>query len=73
MKDVKEEEFRLITIYGDEIIIRTDEDSLDDVFDVVIEKLDNNEIYSVGNYGETATFKGHDLTLIDFKKIIGRD
>jgi len=72
-KDVKKEEFRLITIYGDEIIIETDEDNLDEVFDLVIGKLDNNELYSVGNYGETATFKGHDLAIIDFKKIIGRD
>ena len=69
----KKEEFKLITIYGDEIIIETDEDSLDETFDAVIESLDNNEIYSVGNYGEIATFKGHELTLIDFKKIIGRD
>ena len=73
MKDVKEEEFRLITIYGDEIIIRTDEDSLDDVLEYTIKALDVNEIYSVGNYSETATFKGHDLTIIDFKKIISRD
>lgn len=73
MKDVKKEEFRLITIYGDEIIIETDVDSLEETFDTVVESLDNNEIYSVGNYGETATFKGHDLTLIDFKKIIGRE
>ena len=69
----KKEEFNLITIYGDEIIIETDEDSLDKVFEVIIEALDINELYSVGNYGETATFKGHDLTIIDFKKIIGRD
>ena len=69
----KREEFNLITIYGDEIIIETDEDSLDKVFEVIIEALDINELYSVGNYGETATFKGHDLTIIDFKKIIGRD
>jgi len=69
----KKEEFNLITIYGDEIIIETDEDSLDKVFEVIIEALDINELYSVGNYGETATFKGHDLTIIDLKKIIGRD
>ena len=69
----KKQEFKLITIYGDEIIIETDENSLDDVLEETIKSLDVNEIYSVGNYGETATFKGHDLTIIDFKKIIGRD
>jgi len=27
----------------------------------------------VGGNGEAAIFKGHELTIIDFKKIIGRD
>ena len=73
MEDDKKAGFSLITINGDEIFIETDEDSLDDVLEETTKALDVNKIYSVGNYGETATFKGHDLTLIDFKKIIGTD
>ena len=73
MGDDKKEGFSLITINGDEIFIETDEDNIDDVLEETIKALDVNEIYSVGNYGETAIFKGHDLTIIDFKKIIGRD
>ena len=72
-KNIKTEAFNLITIYGDEIIIETDEDGLDDVLEETTKVLDVNGIYAVGNYSETATFKGHDLTIIDFKKIIGRD
>ena len=73
MKDVKKTELKLITIYGDTITIEIDEEDIDDFFSMIIDNLDNNEIFSVGNYGETATFKNHDLTLIDFKKIIGME
>lgn len=73
MKDVKTEEFRLITIYGDEILIIIDEEFLEVAEGKIFEDLDANELYYVGNWGEVARFKGHELTVIDFKKIIGRD
>ena len=69
----KKEEFRLITIYGDEILIVTDEEFLETVEERILEDLDSNELYSVGAYEEVARFKGHELSIIDFKKIIGRD
>ena len=71
MKDSKVEEWRLVTIHGYEIIIETDEDNLDDVYDSIYEKLDNNDLYCVGEHSESARFKGHELSTIDFKKIIG--
>lgn len=69
----KKEEFRLITIYGDEILIITDEEFLETVEENMLEDLDSNKLYSVGAYDEVARFKGHELSVIDFKKIIGRD
>lgn len=69
----KKEEFRLITIYGDEILIITDEESLETIEEKMLEDLDSNKLYSVGGYDEVAKFKGHELSIIDFKKIIGRD
>ena len=69
----KKEEFNLITIYGDEIKIITDLENLDNIYTEILDDLDANNIYSVGNYGESAIFKGHELTVIDFKKVIGRD
>ena len=69
----KKEEFNLITIYGDEIKIITDLEDLDNIYTEILDDLDANNIYSVGNYGESAIFKGHELTVIDFKKVIGRD
>ena len=67
------EEFRLITIYGDEILIITDEESLETVEEKIFEDLDSNSLYYVGVWEEVARFKGHELSVIDFKKIIGRD
>jgi len=69
----KKEEFNLITICGDEILIITDEEFLETVEGKILEDLDSNELYSVGAYEEVARFKGHELSIIDFKKIIGRD
>ena len=69
----KQEEFNLITIYGDEIKIITDLDSIDAVYTEISDDLDANNLYYVGGNGETAIFKGHELSIIDFKKIIGRD
>lgn len=65
------EEFYLITIYGDEIKITTDEDGYDGVYTRIYNALDTNDIYCVGDYGESARFKDHELNTIDFKKIIG--
>lgn len=67
------EEFRLITICGDEIIIETDEDSFEEVHEEILEKLESNKLYFVGDYCETAKYKGYSLTVIDMKKIIGKD
>ena len=67
------EEFNLITIYGDEIKIIADLEEIEDVYTEMLDDLDANNIYSVGGHGESAIFKGHELTIIDFKKIIGRD
>ncbi|MBA7571788.1 hypothetical protein ES695_16015 [Candidatus Atribacteria bacterium 1244-E10-H5-B2] len=67
------EEFNLITIYGDEIKIIADSEEIGDVYTEMLDDLDANNIYSVGGNGESAIFKGHELTIIDFKKIIGRD
>jgi hypothetical protein len=69
----KREEFNLITIYGDEIKIITDLDCIDAVYTEMLSDLDANNLYYVGGNGESAIFKGHELTVIDFKKIIGRD
>lgn len=59
----KKEEFNLITIYGNEIKIITDLENLDNVYTEILDDLDANNIYSVGNYGESAIFKGHELTV----------
>lgn len=67
------EEFNLITICGDEIKIITDLDNVEAVYAEMLDDLDANNIYIVGGFGESAIFKGHELTVIDFKKIIGRD
>ena len=69
----KKEEFNLITIYGDEILIITDEEFLETVEEKILEDLDNNSLYYVGAWDEVARFKGHELSIIDFKKVIGRD
>ena len=69
----KQEEFNLITIYGDEIKIITDLESIDAVYTEILDDLDANNLYYVGGNGESAIFKGHELSIIDFKKIIGRD
>lgn len=69
----KKEEFKLITIHGNEIIIEADEDIFEEVHDEVLEKLDGNKLYFVGDHGETAKYKGYELTVIDLKKIMGRE
>jgi len=69
----KREEFNLITIYGDEIMIITDLENVDAVYTEMLSDLDANNLYYVGGNGESAIFKGHELSVIDFKKIIGRD
>ena len=69
----KQEEFNLITIYGDEIKIITDLESIDVIYTEILDDLDANNLYYVGGNGESAIFKGHELSIIDFKKIIGRD
>jgi len=75
VKKVKEkrEEFKLITIYGDEIIIEADENCFEEIHDEILEKLDGNKLYFVGDYSETAKYKGYELTIIDLKKVIGRE
>ncbi len=69
----KKEEFNLITIYGDEIKIITDLDNIDNVNTEMEDDLDANNLYIVGAFGESAIFKGRELSVIDLKKIIGRD
>jgi hypothetical protein len=69
----KREEFNLITIYGDEIMIITDLEKIDAVYTEMLSDLDANNLYYVGGNGESAIFKGHELSVIDFKKVIGRD
>ncbi len=69
----KQEEFNLITIYGDEIKIITDLESIDAIYTEILDDLDANNLYYVGGNGESAIFKGHELSIIDFKKIIGRN
>jgi len=69
----KREEFNLITIYGDEILIITDLEKIDAVYTEMLSDLDANNLYHVGGNGESAIFKGHELSVIDFKKVIGRD
>jgi len=68
----KKEEFTLITICGDEILIITDEEFLENVEEKILEDLDGNKLYSVGAWDEVARYKGHELSIIDLKKIIGR-
>ncbi|MCK4446996.1 MAG: hypothetical protein KAW56_07935 [Candidatus Marinimicrobia bacterium] len=68
----KREEFNLITIYGDEILIITDEESLETVEERILEDLDSNSIYYVGAWDEVARYKDHELSIIDLKKIIGK-
>jgi len=69
----KREEFNLITIYGDEIMIITDLEKIDAVYTEILSALDANNLYYVGGNDESAIFKGHELSVIDFKKVIGRD
>jgi len=69
----KREEFNLITIYGDEIKIITDLENIDAVYTEMLDDLDANNLYFVGGNEEAAIYKGHELSVIDFKKIIGRD
>ena len=69
----KREEFKLITIYGDEIKIITDLDNIDAVYTEMLDDLDANNLYFVGGNGESVIYKGHELSVIDFKKVIGRD
>lgn len=73
MAKCKKEEFNLITISGDEIKIVVDLENVDDLYMDILNDLNANNLYSVGNYGETAIFKGYDLSIIDLKKVIGRD
>ena len=73
LEDVKKEIIKLITIYGDEIIIEVPENSFDVADEEMLEKLENNVLYFVGDYNEIARFKGNILTMIDMKKIIGRE
>lgn len=73
MGDVKIEIIKLITIYGDEIIIEVPEKSFYEVDEEMLEKLENNELYFAGDHNEIVRFKGHTLTMIDMKKIIGRE
>ncbi|MBA7587850.1 hypothetical protein ES695_13430 [Candidatus Atribacteria bacterium 1244-E10-H5-B2] len=69
----KRERFNLITIHGDKINVIADLEEIEDTYDEMLDDLDANNIYMVGGHGESAIFKGHELTVIDFKKIIGRD
>ena len=69
----EKEKFSLITIYGDEILIITDAKNYHELYAEMSDDLDANNIYIVGGFGESAIFKGHELSIIDFKKIIGRD
>jgi len=69
----KKEEFNLVTICRDEIKIITDLENVDAVYAEILDDLDANNLYYVGGNGESAIYKGHELTVIDFKKIIGRD
>ena len=73
MKDVKTEAIKLITIYGDEIIIEVPENSFCEVDEEMLEKLDSNKLYFVGDYNEIAKYHNYQLTMIDMKKIIGRE
>lgn len=68
----KKEEINLITIYGDEILIITDEESLETIEEKILEDLDSNKLYYVGAWDEVARYKGHELSIIDLKKIIGK-
>jgi len=43
------------------------------VYTEMLDDLNANNLYFVGGNGETAIFKGHELSIIDFKKVIGRD
>jgi hypothetical protein len=62
-----------MTNYGDEIKIITDLDNIDNVNTEMEDDLDANNLYIVGAFGESAIFKGRELSVIDLKKIIGRD
>ena len=73
MKEKRVEEVRLITIYGDEILIITDEEFLETVEEQILEDLESNKLYYVGNWDEVARYKGQELSIIDMKKIIGRE
>lgn len=73
MEDTKRQKFNLITTYGDEIKVIVDYEDYDKMYNEMLDDLDANNIYIVGGFGESAIFKGHELTVIDFKKIIGRD
>jgi len=67
------EEFKLITIHGDEIIVETDIDNFEEANNEMLEKLDSNKLYFVGEYNEIARYHGYRLTVIDLKKVIGRE
>ena len=67
------EEFKLITFYGDEIIIEADEDIFEEVHDEILEKLDGNKLCFMKDRGGIAKYKGYELTVIDLKKVIGRE
>lgn len=63
--------FKLITIHGDVIIIEVDKSNSDNVSNKITDNLDSNSVFYLGNYQERAMFKGHELNIVDFKKIIG--
>jgi hypothetical protein len=67
------EGFKLITIHGDEIIVEVDEKAFQEAHEEMLEKLDSNKLYFVGEYGEIAIYHGYQLTIIDLKKVIGRE
>ena len=67
------QELKLITIHGDEIIIEADEECFEAVNDEMLENLDSNKLYFIGDFGGIAKFHGYRLTAIDMKKVIGRE
>lgn len=73
MENTEREKFNLITIYGDVITITVNAEQYDEMYNEMLDDLDANNLYSVGDFGELVIFKGHKLTVIDFRKIIGRD
>ena len=67
------EELKLITIHGDEIIIEADKECFGEVNDEMLENLDSNKLYFVGDFGGIARYHGYQLTIIDMKKVMGRE